>query len=623
VVQDSPEVSPGAANPPGSVQTLLPFSGALLAGPDVVLQWYPVPGAASYRAQLASDAAFATIVSEQVTSASEAVMSSVAPGDYFWRVQVVAADGSASAFSETSQLTVDPVLGTSGSPAPLAAAARPKKGKKKQKLASRVSLAAISGSLAVPALSQRKDTRLLLLESRNERGAHGWSVAHAVFDPGDPADNKNCSAAAVAMVNRFFGGQLSQDRIAYQVFRDRKPGPEEDLPYGGNGFSPAQLTTALSFALGAAPQQGTVTTATENLFWQLIQLEVDAGRPIVLAAVRANGRGHATVLFGYRDVQGRRLISQADPWAPGSASGRLQQLDLSRFIAGHASVLFWRLPAVQQPVSDEPEIAQDSDNDGIVDFDESRRFGTDPFDPDSDGDFIGDFIDVRASVFDTTYGYALTGASRDYDGDGAAMELDSDSDDDNCTDGQEDFSLNGIFEPALSETHNFWSADKRCRRWVGTTVFDIRYTTTPFTHIRATGRIEWVPRSLGLPGPPPPPAFGSSFVPQGHATLDSFSVLGCRFSANPNRVVVDDTAGQMDIDYLANPPQAGGGAGTAMITQLRNCQGQTFTEVIPLIVLFEGPVPLNAAEDEIKRLVRLTNQNSEVTIDMNYHLGPR
>jgi hypothetical protein len=256
-----------------------------------------------------------------------------------------------------------------------------------------------------------------------------------------------------------------------------------------------------------------------------------------------------------------------------------------------------------------------------VDFDETRRFGTDPFDPDTDGDRVGDFIDVRASVFDPSYGYAFTGDSRDYDGDGAAMELDSDSDDDNCTDGQEDFTLNGVFEPALGETHNFYSADKRCRRWIGTTVYDIRYTQPPFTHIRATGRLEWVPDSQGLPGPPP--VFGASFVPQGDVTLDLFSVLGCRFSASPNRVTVDSSAGQMGIDYVVSPPEASGGAGAGMITSLTNCQGQTFTEVIPLIVLFTGPVPLNAAEDEIKRIVRITDQLSDVTIDMNYHLGPR
>jgi hypothetical protein len=424
------------------------------------------------------------------------------------------------------------------------------------------------------------------------------------------------------MVNRYFGGQLSQDRIAYEVFRGRQSGPEQDLSYAGSGFNVAQVTQGLTFALGAAPLHGQVSAATQATFWNVLRQEIDAGRPIIVGAARANGQGHATVLVAYRDLPGDPRISLADPWAPGSAAGVITQVKLTRFIASHAAVHIWVMQGAPQPASDEPEMSMDSDQDGIVDFDETRRFGTSAFDPDTDGDFVGDFLDVRASVFDRQFGYSLGGNPTrvDVDGDGGQMELDADSDGDRCTDGQEDFTLNGDFEPALHETHNFDELDKRCRAWIGRTTFDMRFTATPFTHIRATGRIRWVPEPPLVPGPPLP-GFTSSFVPEGDASLDSFSVLGCRFLANPNHVTVDATAGRMDIDYLSTTPgTANGGAGTALITTLTNCQGQSFPEVIPLIVLFSGPVQLNAAEDEIKSVQQTTTQTSVTTVDIEYHL---
>ena len=34
----------------------------------------------------------------------------------------------------------------------------------------------------------------------------------------------NCAIAMVAMVNHYYGGDLSQDRIGYEIFKDRQAG---------------------------------------------------------------------------------------------------------------------------------------------------------------------------------------------------------------------------------------------------------------------------------------------------------------------------------------------------------------------------------------------------------------
>jgi hypothetical protein len=122
----------------------------------------------------------------------------------------------------------------------------------------------------------------------------------------------------------------------------------------------------------------------------------------------------------------------------------------------------WLLPEVVHPASDEPEIKLDSDGDGMVDFDEVQRFGTNPNDPDTEKDNLKDKQDVRGSIFDDHFGYAVTQdlLGRDKDGDGLKMELDVDSDDGGCFDGMEDYDYDGKFvEP---ETWNFDDGDDAC-----------------------------------------------------------------------------------------------------------------------------------------------------------------
>jgi hypothetical protein len=58
---------------------------------------------------------------------------------------------------------------------------------------------------------------MLQLENRRQNGAHAWDRDHKAYDEADPADNMNCVLASVAMVNRFYGGNLTQDRIGDEV----------------------------------------------------------------------------------------------------------------------------------------------------------------------------------------------------------------------------------------------------------------------------------------------------------------------------------------------------------------------------------------------------------------------
>ena len=72
----------------------------------------------------------------------------------------------------------------------------------------------------------------------------------------------------------------------------------------------------------------------------------------------------------------------------------------------------------------EASIGKDTDGDGIMDFDEQKRFHTDFKIQDTDGDGFSDKDDIRKYMFDSSGNY--NPSSPDPDGDGKRRDLDSD-----------------------------------------------------------------------------------------------------------------------------------------------------------------------------------------------------
>ena len=400
----------------------MPLNGAVIELLSFQLTWYPAPGALEYRVQVSADEAFSTLTTEQSVNAP-ALNVELQPGTYFWRVQAIPGDGVATDFSPVQKITVNPGFSNTGH------GAAPQR----------------QTALAVPYMSQHKDTAMLLLESKNENGPHAWDVPHPEMDPTDPADNANCALASIAMINAYLGGDLSQDRLGYELYKDVWPGPEYDLNYG-YGLNAAQEEQLLTFALEAAP---TYRSEPETLdtFWAEVQWEIDAGRPIF-----GTKPGHAFVITGYYEDTSTRYLMINDP----SIGQYAVDFEAVRWTK------YFMISPDSLPVLSEPEIGMDSDGDGIVDFDETERFGTDAHSDDSDQDKVKDKDDVRASIYDDHFGYAITGdlIGRDYDDDGIAIELDEDSDDGGCFDGMEDFDLDGKFKEP--ETYNFDDGDDAC-----------------------------------------------------------------------------------------------------------------------------------------------------------------
>ncbi|MEP7215738.1 MAG: C39 family peptidase [Anaerolineaceae bacterium] len=422
------QVTPGLPNPGPLVSGMMPLDGAILQAGPVALAWYSVPGASSYRMQIATDAAFSLGVVERTAAGSatggvdlvSTTIDGLTAGKYFWRVQAISPDGTAAQFSSIAALTVSSAVSASA--------------------AGTVKL------LPVPLIKQHKDTSMLWLEGPDETGPKPWDGTWP--QPSAPY----CARASIAMVNAFYGGQLSQDRISYDMFKDIRPGPEEDL-WLSAGLGDNEIERGLRFALGG--EAGVFLPGSHSEWVEALMAEIDKGRPVL-----ATTEMHAFVVVGYgRNEDGSwAYLTINDPslgqyrYGPGGFN-----------LAGGLIDTYFLMPAAPHAVSDEPELKKDSDGDGINDFDEIKRFHTNPNDKDSDHDGVNDKQEVRASVFDPKHGYS-TGAEhdgRDFDHDHLAMELDPDSDNGGCLDGQEDLNGDGRFD-ASSEIYNFDQNDDGC-----------------------------------------------------------------------------------------------------------------------------------------------------------------
>ncbi len=397
----------------------------------------------------------------------------------------------------------------------------------------RLALAAGDGvckELAVPVIRHQKDTRMLTLEAPNEEPPMGW-------DKPDFAEYPYCARAGVAMVNAYYHtklnvpGQLSQDRIGYEVFRHLPGagGPEYDLPVVGisnNSTHEYSLPLALGTsgvyhgspepfreqsippspcsqrnrALGCG-RTGPCPPCPLELRWawgyealRNIKAEIDAERPLIVT-----GPGHLYLIVGYvekgdelsiitQDGGGRVLedlqqnSGETSDWVDGASV--VTQLDGNEAVSLQLLLdAYWTGLAPVKLGKDEQSVREDSDGDGVVDYDEEVRFETKTRERDSDGDGIGDKEEIHYSVWDPDHGYHKTVTALSPYADERevgpraenalreAMEIIQDNDQGGCKDGEEDLNANGIRDP--EETSNFVrgddpSTDDGCGLWTGT-----------------------------------------------------------------------------------------------------------------------------------------------------------
>lgn len=288
--------------------------------------------------------------------------------------------------------------------------------------------------LPVPALKARKDTRLLCLDGCYREGDGGYNAAWNTSRESAPNlsqhDEGYCVYTQIVMINRFFGGTFTRDEaasIAHQYAT-----PEKELGHGWAGVNFVFGTVAYRYALnGGAGSQELVTRPSNAL----IKDYIDSGRPICWNVHwDKSSSAHAMVVSGYRYKDGKFEMQFLNTDNNGSVEWFENGPNNSTFFSGMVA------PQSCQARNSDPDIKEDSDEDGVTDYDEKHRwngnFDLDEKEKDTDKDGLLDGKDIEGWLFRGQNAPTLGGF--DDDKDGLRGEVDPDSDNGGVMDGDED-----------------------------------------------------------------------------------------------------------------------------------------------------------------------------------------
>lgn len=460
------DATPGAPNPNPSLGVLFPTNGSWLPSGAVELSWYPIASATQYQVQVAMQDAFDALLMDQTVDAPQVMTDVLALGTYYWRARPIFMDGSIGDFSVTHEFTIDDSIDLSADGTTSKLAVR-RKGVPPMKV------------LPIGTIAQHKDTALILLESMRTDAAHRWDAPHTTPDRTDAADNRNCTLASVVMVNHYYGGTLSQDRLGFEFkhepHRHDTPGPEGDLNWGVGHYPERLLEWGLGLARGdvRATYLARHDAANFGQFWGDVVDEIDAGRPVVLVKW-VNHDTHTMVAVGYHVSGGKRLVIVNNPWSEAGNAGARAPIEFDKIpVSYYCRINAGAVPKINAR-RDEDSIRHDSDGDGVMDFDETMRFGTNPDDKDTDSDCIDDKDEIRHSMLVPRHGWALYRNKQGSDGHArdhkltlgadnvptaGRPELEMDYDGGGTPDLAEDTNFNGKLETDLGETDPFDSSD--------------------------------------------------------------------------------------------------------------------------------------------------------------------
>ena len=417
------EVSPGTENITPRIWWQYPADGARIDSATFALNWNFANRAEGYHLQLAISDDFSDPLVDEVLSQPAYVPTEGVPeGVYYWRAAVVQA-GSQSIWTSPRRVESRPVsLVLAGLSSSL------------QEVDSQ--------SLAISWKPQRKDTAMLCLVGDSQSGDNPWNAAQIDMTEHSAGYSPQ---AALAMFASYYGSNLSQDRITYQIFNGT---PEGDL-----GRHSALSTLELGNVINWATQTLLIPQAGKPAFEQ-IKTWINTGQPILVAAP-----GQARLISGYLEITENDLSIQYLRLLDSAARDRWVSYDddeISTYWVGLPQSEGAAIIRKEEDLDADgiPDTQDDSDRDGVVDFDELHRFsGLNSAETDSDGDLLIDYFDLREYVYNSEGKYDWR--YPDQDKDGLRKEVDADNDRDGSLDGCEDPNLNGIYELELGESDNF------------------------------------------------------------------------------------------------------------------------------------------------------------------------
>jgi hypothetical protein len=334
-------------------------------------------------------------------------------------------------------------------------------------------------------LIQNKDTRLLCLDGCDGRS---WDEP-ASTQPGPDVEPEQhgamyCAFASVAMMASAYGSRLSQDRIAVWYAKETDHAEVDNQLRHGVGVTTEvtdegrPITDLLEWAFGLQENdtRNEITyqknaTPREILNW------INDGRPVMILSnehfeviqrcvIESQQQGNDSQIHG--------IVTIFDPYSSNEDPLWYDTVSIDGVWVGPNPSSPW-----MQVRNDEPGVSADTDDDGIMDFDEEFRLDSSANDKDSDDDLVEDKAEVMSYVFnesdacianteaafyesDSGFLVSTVVYGPDHDNDRDRKEGDRDNDGDCCLDGQEDADHDGFLDldPELNETSCF--SDRDC-----------------------------------------------------------------------------------------------------------------------------------------------------------------
>lgn len=394
-------------------QPVMPMSGLRMyrepgESDSLSFSWVRAPQASQYKLIISADARLGSPIVDTLISDNN-VKVKLGAGAYFWGTFALS-NGDGAGLSGNLPIGAAEVL-TIG-------AADPTKYTNVQKL-------------NVFPLAARKDTRLLDVNWGPMFAQKGWDRSHVGDANLDEESDNRCWAVATQMLNRYYGGSLTQDEIKIHTMN---LSPEDNFTHidAEEVAYPDEIQKAIQFAFQL--QQLPIWN-TNPLTETIIRDHLVKHKPLYISIP-----GHAMVLSGITGISTDEAGVLIDVLNTDN-NGKI-----GHWLFDPNIILRWLAldPALITPRMQDPRVYTDTDLDGVMDFDEEERFNTLKDNSDSDGDGVPDKQDILIYASRNASWATANGAFADIDSDGKRAELDSDSDGGGLSDGDEDLNRNGL-----------------------------------------------------------------------------------------------------------------------------------------------------------------------------------
>lgn len=243
--------------------------------------------------------------------------------------------------------------------------------------------------LQIHQIAARRDTRMLNLGYMEDSYLYSWDRPNLDATGYEPQEDSRCWVVAVEVLNHYYGGNLTQDEIAYRTnFREDDPLLSPLFKDGAvmANKETGELTGKIAKAMRWTLRTDELGYHAGAPSYAVVRNAIDNGKPVYVGF-----HEHAMVIYGY--------VGDADNYAYYYAF-----MDND----GHVgNSLFYDKPILEYAIPDvvygdvemtDARIYMDSDFDGITDFEEEERFHTDPYLADTDNDGIED----KREIYDYT-----------------------------------------------------------------------------------------------------------------------------------------------------------------------------------------------------------------------------